>query len=83
VSIKTVRITSKGQTTVPKEIREVLKSNVVEFHVVEGVVTLKPVMSVGGSLSSYAKKPSSIKDIREIVWDEVARERTGKKTARH
>ncbi|MBI5178488.1 MAG: AbrB/MazE/SpoVT family DNA-binding domain-containing protein [Nitrospinae bacterium] len=81
MAIKTARITSKGQTTIPKEIRAHLKSNVIEFDVIEGVVVIKPVESVGGSLSRYSKKHVPVKDVREKVWEEVARERTGKKTA--
>lgn len=81
MAMKTAKITSKGQTTIPKEIRALLKSNVIEFEVVEGMVVMKPVVSVGGSLRSYSKKYAPIKDVRETVWKEVARERSGKKTS--
>ncbi len=81
VAIKTSRITSKGQTTIPKEIRAYLKSNVIEFDVVEGMVVIKPVESVGGSLSRYSKKHVPLKDVREKVWEGVARERSGKKAS--
>ena len=39
---KAVKITSKGQATIPKEIRDLLKTDVVEFEVVEGMVVVKP-----------------------------------------
>lgn len=76
-----VKITSKGQTTIPKEIRDLLKSDVIEFEVVEGNVVLKPIRSIGGSLNQYSKRYVPLKDIRGRVWEEVARERSGKKTA--
>lgn len=81
MAMKTAKITSKGQTTIPKEIRALLKSNVIEFDVVEGMVVMKPVVSVGGSLRRYSKKYVPMKDVRETVWEKVARERSGKKTS--
>ena len=78
---KAVKITSKGQATIPKEIRDLLKTDVVEFDVVGGAVVVKPVLSVGGSLNRYSKGYVPMKDIRETVWEEVVRERSGKKTA--
>ena len=35
----TSKITSKGQVTIPKAIRKVLKGDVVEFQVVKGGIT--------------------------------------------
>ncbi|MBI5345092.1 MAG: AbrB/MazE/SpoVT family DNA-binding domain-containing protein [Deltaproteobacteria bacterium] len=78
---RVVKITSKGQATIPKEIRDLLKTDVVEFDVIEGAVVVKPVLSVGGALSRYSKGYVPLKDIRETVWEEVAHERPGKKTA--
>lgn len=78
---RTVKITSKGQATIPKEIRDLLKTDVVEFEVIEGKVVLKPVRSVGGSLSQYSKEYVALKDIRGAIWEDVARDRSGKKTA--
>lgn len=79
---KAVKITSKGQATIPKEIRDLLKTDVVEFEVVDGTVVVKPVLSIGGSLNRYAKGGHvPIKDVRETVWEEVAREKSGKNPA--
>ena len=79
MATRTAKITSKGQTTIPKEIRTLLKSNVIEFEVVKGAVIIKPVVSVGGALRRYSKKYSPLKEVRQTVWEEVARERAGKK----
>lgn len=78
---RAVKITSKGQATIPKEIRDLLKTDVVEFAVVEGAVVVKPVLSVGRALSRYSRGYVPLKGIRDAVWEEVARERPGKKTA--
>jgi bifunctional DNA-binding transcriptional regulator/antitoxin component of YhaV-PrlF toxin-antitoxin module len=67
----TAKITSKGQVTIPRKIRDVLKSNTIEFEVINGSVVVRPVSSVGGSLSAYAKGHKTIREIRDKVWEEV------------
>jgi len=79
-----VKITSKGQVTIPKEIRERLKTNTVYFEVEDDTVTVKPVRDAAGSLSEYAKnvKPgASMKKIKEMAWEEAIREKTRKKSS--
>ncbi|HBE44232.1 MAG TPA: AbrB family transcriptional regulator [Deltaproteobacteria bacterium] len=71
----TARITSKGQVTIPKKIRHILQGDVVEFEVLEGKVMLKPVASVGGSLSKYAVGLQPIAEVRKKVWGEVAHDK--------
>ena len=75
-----VKITSKGQVTIPKEIRDLLNTDVVEFELIEGNVVIKPVKSVGGSLSKYARKYVPLERIRDKVWEDVAGDRVSKKT---
>lgn len=74
-----VKITSKGQVTIPEGIRNLLGSDLVEFEIINGSIVVKPVKSVAGSLSDYAPKYIPIKDIRDKVWVQVAHDRTGKK----
>ncbi len=76
----TAKITSKGQVTIPKKIRDLLKSNTVEFELISGNIVVKPVKSVGGSLIGYAKKYISLKDIRDDVWEDVVSGRANQKT---
>ncbi len=79
----TAKITQKGQVTIPQKIREQLKSDVIEFAVVGEEVVMRPVKSMAGSLSSYAEKGVvPFKQAREKAWEEVTRERYGKKTHR-
>lgn len=70
---KTSTLTSKGQTTVPREIREYLQLGPrqrIAFVVEEGKVVLRPegrpMSAIVGSLRSKAKMPTK-KQIRTIV----------------
>ena len=66
------KITSKGQVTLPRMIRELLAAKVIEFNVRDGEVTIRPVRSAAGSLSAYSNKHVPLKGVREQVWKEVA-----------
>ena len=84
MSTSAMKITSKGQVTIPKEIRELLKSDVVTFDVVQSNIVIRPVLDTAGSLSEYAKNVkagSSFKKLKDKAWEEVIREKTGKKTS--
>jgi AbrB family looped-hinge helix DNA binding protein len=50
---KTAKVTSKGQVTIPKEIRDILDSELVEFEVENERVVLRPIKRVAGKLSSF------------------------------
>jgi AbrB family looped-hinge helix DNA binding protein len=79
-----VKITRKGQVTIPKEIREKLKANAVYFEVEDDIVMVKPVRDAAGSLREYARsvKPGiSVKQMKEKAWEEAVREKAGKKSA--
>jgi len=74
----TAKITSKGQVTIPKKVRDVLESNTVEFIISDDGVIVKPVKSVGGALAKYATKHVPLREVRKNVWKEVADERAKK-----
>lgn len=79
-----VKITRKGQVTIPKEIREKLKTNTVYFEVTDDTVTVKAVRDAGGSLAEYARnaKPGmAMKEMKEKAWEKAVREKTSKKPA--
>ncbi len=79
-----LKITDKGQVTIPKEIRDLLKTNVVTFDVIEGNVVVRPVRDVGGSLSEYAKNVKgdiSFRKVKDMAWEEAVREKTTKKSS--
>jgi bifunctional DNA-binding transcriptional regulator/antitoxin component of YhaV-PrlF toxin-antitoxin module len=73
-----VKITEKGQITIPREIRNVLKADLISFSVVDGVVILRPLSDVGGSLHAYvrnAASTASFRDQKEAAWEEAIREK--------
>jgi AbrB family looped-hinge helix DNA binding protein len=79
-----VKITRKGQVTIPKEIRERLKAGAVYFEVEDDVVMLRPVRDAAGSLHEYGanvKKGLSMKELKDRAWEEGVREKTGKKSS--
>jgi AbrB family looped-hinge helix DNA binding protein len=71
----TAKITSKGQVTIPKRVREILEGNTVEFIISDNTVIVKPVKNVGGALAKYATKHVPLKEVRKKVWKNVADEK--------
>jgi len=69
---ETATITSKGQITLPRDVRKVLGSNTVELRVDGETVVLMPVRNIAGALGKYAGVKAPFKKIREKVWEEVA-----------
>ena len=79
MAVKVMKVSSKGQVTLPREVRRVLGSDVVTYDVKDGRVLLLPVKDVGGSLREYAgKSPSPFQRAREKAWEEVAREKASR-----
>ena len=79
-----VKITSKGQVTIPKEIRDRLKSSAVYFEVEDDRITVKPVRDASGSLREYAANVSkgvAIKQMKDKAWEGAVREKTRKKSS--
>ena len=84
MATEAMKITRKGQVTIPKKIRERLKATAVYFEVVNDEVVLRAVRDAAGSLSNYAKnvKPGiSIKQMKDRAWEEAVHEKTSKKSA--
>ncbi len=72
---KLVKISSRGQITLPKAVRELLRSDVVRIVVEDGQVRIEPVEDVAGSLRRYAREYVPLKEIRESAWREALREK--------
>lgn len=72
----TATITSKGQVTIPREMRKILDSRTVEFEVINGEIRIRSVRSMASALSHYAgdKPAEPFSAVREKVWNEVADE---------
>ena len=68
----TVKITSKGQITIPARLRKKLGSDLVEVDMVGDEIIIRPVRKPGGALRKYAIKGKSIDEIIKME-EEVAR----------
>jgi AbrB family looped-hinge helix DNA binding protein len=64
------KISSKGQVTIPKKIRDLLASDIIKFKVHKNEIVIEPVKDVGGSLAKYAKK-DQIPTEREKAWEKA------------
>jgi AbrB family looped-hinge helix DNA binding protein len=62
---KVAKISSKGQITLPKAVRDRLGSNLVRVISDDAGVRIEPVRDVAGSLSRYAKTYVTIEEARE------------------
>lgn len=71
----TVKITKKGQITLPKKIRQLLNSDIIEFEIIDNNLVLKPVKSVSGALSAYAKKQMPFKSARDSAWEKAVNDK--------
>lgn len=74
-TVKTAKISSKGQITLPKEVRERFQSDTIRIVVEDDSVRIEPVKSVAGSLKAYAKEFVPFEVAREEAWEKVASER--------
>jgi len=78
-----VKITRKGQVTIPKEVRDKLNATSVYFEVEDDIVMVKPVRDAAAALREYARnvKPGmSVKQMKDKAWEAAVREKTGKKS---
>ena len=76
-SVKTAKVSSKGQITLPREVREALGTDHVRIVYAAGEVRIEPLHDVAGSLAQYVKgkKSSSFRVTREKAWRAVVREK--------
>ena len=84
MATEAVKITRKGQVTIPKKIRERLKATVVYFEVVDDEIVVRAARDAAGSLSEYAgnvKPGISMAQMKDGAWEEAVHEKTSKKSA--
>ena len=80
MATRAVKITKKGQVTLPKEIRERLCTPAVYFELIDGNVVVRPLKDAAGSLSGYArnvKSDASMDELKEKAWEEAVYEKFG------
>lgn len=83
MATEAVKITKKGQVTIPKEIRDKLNATSVYFEVINGEIILRAVRDAAGALSKYAGNIDpgvSMKEIKDRAWEEAVREKTRKQS---
>jgi AbrB family looped-hinge helix DNA binding protein len=73
--VKTAKVSSKGQITLPRQVREALGTDLVTIVLEGGAVRIEPVRDLAGSLAKYARKDVPFAAARERAWDAVAREK--------
>jgi len=64
----TATITEKGQVTVPKVIRDRIRSRIIEFVTDGDGIQIRGVQSVGGSLAAFSGEYIPLEEVREAVW---------------
>jgi len=69
---KTAKVTSKGQVTIPKEIRDYLDSQLVEFEIENDKVIIQAVRRVAGKLKRYAN-PDLIPQ-EKTAWEKAMKD---------
>ncbi|EDP74795.1 AbrB/MazE/SpoVT family DNA-binding domain-containing protein [Hydrogenivirga sp. 128-5-R1-1] len=67
-----VKITRKGQVTIPAQIRKKLGTDFVEITIREGEVVIKPVKKLGGALQKYAIKGKPIEEVMRMEKEAMA-----------
>ena len=67
-----VKITRKGQITIPARIRKKLGTNIVEITIREGEVVIRPVKKLGGALHKYAIRGKPIEEVMEMEKEAMA-----------
>lgn len=75
VVVKTAKVSSKGQITLPREVRKVLGTDHVRIVCEQGEVRIEPVNDIAGSLAHYARRPVPFRAARERAWEAVVREK--------
>ncbi len=69
--IKTIKMTQKGQITIPHNIRKQMTSNIIQIHLTKQGIILNPIDNVGGSLKKLAKN-IPFDQARKKAWETVA-----------
>jgi len=73
--VKTAKISSKGQITLPRDVRKALGTDHVRIVSEHGAVRIEPVNDVAASLAHYVKKRIPFRVARDKAWETVVREK--------
>ncbi len=75
-----IKITSQGQVTLPKSVRDFLGTQLIQFEIIpdKKEVKILPVPDIAGSLNAFAKnkiKEKNFSQIRDEAWNEAISEK--------
>ena len=73
--VRTAKISSKGQITLPRDVRKALGTDHVRIVSEQGSVRIEPVNDVAGSLAHYARRRVPFRVARDNARDTVVREK--------
>ena len=75
--VKTAKVSSKGQITLPREVRSALGTDHVRIVFEDGRVRIEPSPDPGGSLHRYTrgKRKVPFKQEREQAWEAHVRDK--------
>lgn len=65
----TLRISKRGQITLPRDIRRLLGSGCIRLILMDGYIRIESVASVAGSLREYAKPGMGMAKETETAWN--------------
>lgn len=74
---KIVKISSKGRITLPKAVRDLLKTDMVRIVAEDNKIRIEPADDLGGSLNRYAEQYVPLAKVRQQVWGQVRRDKSG------
>lgn len=72
---RVVKVSPKGQITLPRGVRELLHSDTVRIVADEDTIRIEPVRDLAGSLSRYALPSVSPDQEKDTAWTEAMREK--------
>jgi len=78
-----MKISQKGQVTLPKEIRIKLNTDFIYFEMKNDIITIKPFRDASGSLREFArnvKQSRPKKQLKDKAWQIAIRDKIGKKS---
>jgi AbrB family looped-hinge helix DNA binding protein len=77
MTTKVVKVSKKGQITLPREARKTLGTELVKVVTDKDGVRIEPVKDLAGSLKRYASEYIPVEKAREKAWTEVVSEKHG------
>ncbi len=69
-----VKITKKGQITIPAPLRKKLGTNIVQIEMEGEKIVIRPIRKPGGMLKKYAIKNKSIDEVMKMEKEAIENE---------